>query len=107
METVVKKNDLVEITIEDIGSDGEGIGKYQGYTLFVKDTTVGDRAVVKVIKTGKTYGFARLMELIKPSEYRVEPRCPIASKCGGCQLQHMDYAKQLEYKENKVRNCLT
>ena len=107
METVVKKNDLVEITIEDIGSDGEGIGKYQGYTLFVKDTTVGDRAIVKVIKTGKTYGFARLMELVKPSEYRVEPRCPIASKCGGCQLQHMDYAKQLEYKENKVRNCLT
>ena len=107
METVVKKNDLVEITIEDIGSDGEGIGKYQGYTLFVKDTTVGDRAIVKVIKTGKTYGFARLMELVKPSEYRVEPRCPIASKCGGCQLQHMDYAKQLEYKENKVRHCLT
>ncbi|MBE5968440.1 MAG: 23S rRNA (uracil(1939)-C(5))-methyltransferase RlmD [Lachnospiraceae bacterium] len=107
MKTVVNKNDLVEITIEDIGSDGAGIGKYQGYTLFVKDTAVGDRAVVKVMKTGKSYGFARMVELVKPSKYRVEPRCPIATKCGGCQLQHMDYAKQLEYKENKVRNCLT
>lgn len=107
MEHVVKKNDLVEITIEDIGADGEGIGKYQGYTLFVKDTTVGDRAKVKVMKANKNYGFARLMELVEPSAYRVEPRCPIAAQCGGCQLQHMDYAKQLEYKENKVRNCLT
>jgi len=107
MEQVVKKNDIVEITIEDIGANGEGIGKYQGYTLFVKDTTVGDRAKVKVMKANKNYGFARLMELVEPSAYRVEPRCPIAAQCGGCQLQHMDYAKQLEYKENKVKNCLT
>lgn len=103
----VKKNDFVEITIDDIGSGGEGIGKYEGYTLFVKDTTVGDRALVKVMKAGKTYGFAKLQSLIEPSPYRVEPRCPIASRCGGCQLQHMDYKKQLEYKENTVRNCLT
>jgi len=107
MEQVVNKNDLIEITIEDIGSEGEGIGKYNGYTLFVKDTVIGDRALVGVTKTGKTYGFARLVELKKPSEYRVETKCPIAAKCGGCQLQHYDYAKQLEYKENKVRNCLT
>jgi 23S rRNA (uracil1939-C5)-methyltransferase len=107
MQTAVKKNDVVEIIIEDIGSEGEGIGKYEGYTLFVKDTVMGDRALVKVMKTGKTYGYARLEKLIKPSDFRVEPRCPIATKCGGCQLQHVDYHKQLEYKENKVRNCLT
>lgn len=107
MDTVLKKNDQVEIDIEDIGSEGEGIGKYQGYTLFVKDTAMGDRALVQVTKTGKTYGYARLVKLIKPSDFRVEPRCPIASKCGGCQLQHIDYARQLEYKENKVRSCLT
>lgn len=107
MEAVVKKNDLIEILIEDIGSNGEGIGKYQGYTLFVKDTTVGDRALVKVMKTGKTYGFARLIEIKESSPYRVQPRCPIAAQCGGCQLQHMSYERQLEYKEDKVRNCLT
>jgi 23S rRNA (uracil1939-C5)-methyltransferase len=106
MRTILKKNDQVEITIEDIGSEGEGIGKYEGYTLFVKDTVMGDRALVQVMKTGKTYGYARLVKLIRPSDFRVEPRCPIAAKCGGCQLQHIDYKKQLEYKENKVRSCL-
>lgn len=104
---MVKKNDQLIITIEDIGTNGEGIGKYQGYTLFVNNTTIGDKALVKVMKTGKTYGFARLLELKEPSKYRVKPRCPIADKCGGCQIMHMDYAKQLEYKEDKVKNCLT
>lgn len=103
----LKKNDQVEITIDDISSDGEGIGKYEGYTLFVKDTVMGDTALVQVMKTGKTYGYARLVKLIRPSSFRVDPVCPIAAKCGGCQLQHVDYQKQLEYKENKVRNCLT
>jgi len=107
METQIKKNDLLEVTIEDIGNDGEGIGKYKGYTLFIKDTVVGDRVLVKVIKTMKNYGYGRLMELIQPSSFRVTPRCPIAASCGGCQLQHMTYEKQLEYKGNKVLNCLT
>lgn len=107
LQIAVRKNDLLEITIEDIGNDGQGIGKYNGYTLFVKDTVVGDRVQVKVMKAGKTYGYAKLVEILQPSEYRVTPRCPIADKCGGCQLQHMDYQKQLEYKENKVLNCLT
>ena len=107
MQMLLKKNDQVEITIEDIGSEGEGIGRYEGYTLFVKDTVMGDRALVQVMKTGKTYGYARLVNLVKPSEYRVEPRCKLATRCGGCQIQHVDYQKQLEYKENKVRNCLT
>ena len=106
MQTLLKKNDQVEITIEDIGSEGEGIGKYEGYTLFVKDTVMGDRALVQVTKTGKTYGYARLMKLVKPSDFRVEPRCKVAARCGGCQLQHVDYQKQLEYKHNKVNNCL-
>ena len=107
MELKLKKNDQVEITIEDIGSEGEGIGRYEGYTLFVKDTVMGDRALVQVMKIGKTYGYARLVKLLQASQYRVEPRCPIASRCGGCQLMHVDYAKQLQYKEDKVRNCLT
>jgi 23S rRNA (uracil1939-C5)-methyltransferase len=104
---MIKKNDQVIINIEDIGTSGEGIGKHEGYTLFVNNTTIGDKALVKVMKTGKTYGFARLVEIMEPSVHRVKPRCPIADKCGGCQIMHMDYAKQLEYKEDKVRNCLT
>ncbi len=104
---MIKKNDLVVVMIEDIGSDGEGIGKYEGYTLFIKNAVVGDKVRVKVMKTGKTYGYARVEELLEPSPYRVQPICPIADKCGGCQIMHLDYNKQLEYKENKVRSSLT
>ena len=103
---MVKKNDQIVIEIEDIGTNGEGIGKYKGYTLFVNNTIIGDKALVKVMKAGKSYGYARLVEIIRPSENRVIPRCPIADKCGGCQIMHMDYSKQLVYKEDKVRNCL-
>ena len=103
---MVKKNDQLVVTIEDIGTNGEGIGKHEGYTLFIKDTTIGDKVLVKVMKAGKSYGYARLVSIIEPSPYRVKPRCPIADKCGGCQIMHMDYSKQLEYKEDKVRNCL-
>ncbi len=106
-QQLLKKNDQVEIVIEDIGSEGEGIGKYEGYTLFVKDTVMGDHALVQITKTGKTYGYARLVKLVKASSFRVEPRCPIAARCGGCQIQHVDYQKQLEYKQQKVMNCLT
>jgi 23S rRNA (uracil1939-C5)-methyltransferase len=106
VDNCLRKNDQVEIEIEDIGSEGEGIGKYQGYTLFVKDTVIGDKALVQVTKAGKTYGYARLIKLLRPSKVRVEPRCPIAAKCGGCQLMHIDYARQLQFKEDKVRSCL-
>lgn len=103
---MVKKNDRLIINIEDIGVNGEGIGKCEGYTLFVNNTAIGDKVLVKVMKAGKSYGYARLIEVIEPSVSRITPVCPIADKCGGCQIMHMNYAKQLEYKENKVRSCL-
>ena len=102
----IKKNDEFIIEIKDLGSRGEGIGKYDGYTLFVNNTTVGDRVKVKLMKAKKSYGYARLVEIIEPSPYRVTPRCKIADKCGGCSIQHLKYEKQLEYKQDKVANCL-
>lgn len=101
-----RKNDMVTVTIEDMGQDGEGIGKIAGYTLFVKDTVIGDVAEVKIIKAKKNYGYGRLMNLIKPSPDRVEPLCPHARRCGGCQIQELSYEKQLEFKQNKVLNHL-
>ena len=65
-----QKNDVLTVKIEDMGHDGEGIGKCEGYTLFVKDTVIGDLAEVKVIKAKKNYGYARLMRLIEPSAPR-------------------------------------
>lgn len=103
----LKKNDECIITIEDIGSDGEGIGKLDGYTLFVKNALVGDKVRVRAMKLKKNYGYARLMEIVEPSLDRVKPVCEIADKCGGCSIMHFNYEKQLEYKQNKVINCLT
>ncbi len=100
------KNDCVELTIEDIGVSGEGIGKVDGYTLFVKDTVIGDVVRVKIMKDKKNYGYARLMDIIKPSKDRVEPACPIARQCGGCQIQAMNYNAQLKYKQKLVKDNL-
>ena len=102
----IKKNEIYTMTIEDIGAEGEGIGKVDGFTLFVKDALIGDEIEVKVIKVKKNYGYGRLMRIITPSPYRVEAKCPNARACGGCQIQHLDYAEQLKYKQKKVENLL-
>ncbi len=101
-----KKNDEFIIDIEDLGTDGEGIGKIQGYTLFVKDALTGDKVRVKIMKAKKKYAYAKLLEIIEPSEWRTEPACPVAKQCGGCQLQHCSYEKQLEWKRKKIQDCL-
>lgn len=99
----MEKNDLVTLTIEDMSSEGEGVGKIAGFPLFVKDTVIGDVANVRVTKLKKTYGYGRLMELLTPSpDRRFEPFCPIARQCGGCQLSAMTYEKQLAFKRKKV-----
>ncbi len=102
----MKKNDVVEVDIEDMTADGAGLGKIEGYPLFVKDAVIGDRVRVKAIKTRKNYGYARLMEVLEPSPHRVEAVCPLARQCGGCQLQMMSYDQQLKYKHSKVANNL-
>lgn len=101
-----KKNDVVTVTIEDMGMDGEGIGKVEGFTLFIKDAVIGDVVEAKLMKVKKNYGYARLMQLITPSPYRVEPKCPVYRQCGGCQIQSLDYQEQLKFKERKVRGNL-
>ena len=102
----MQKNEIAVIEIEDMGAGGEGIGKADGYTLFVKDAVIGDVVEVKVMKAKKHYGYARLMKIVKPSEQRVAARCPEARRCGGCQIQEMDYQAQLAFKNRKVRNHL-
>lgn len=102
----MKKNEIVEITIEDIGVNGEGIGKIDGYALFVKDAVIGDRIEAKITKAKKNYAYARLMKILEPSPDRVEAKCPVARQCGGCQIQELSYEKQLKFKEKKVRGNL-
>ena len=98
----IKKNDCFIVEIEDMSEDGSGIGKQEGYAWFIKDTVIGDVVEAKAMKTKKSYGFARLMKVIRPSEKRIEPTCPVSRQCGGCQLQAMSYEEQLKFKERKV-----
>lgn len=102
----LKKNDLINLTIEDMSAEGEGIGKVDGFAFFVKDAIIGDVIVARVTKLKKTYGYARLEKIVSPSEHRVEAPCAFHKQCGGCQIQAMDYAEQLVFKQNKVFNNL-
>lgn len=101
-----RKNDMVTLDIVDCGTNGEGIGKADGFTVFVKDAVIGDRVTAKIMKAKKNYGYGRLMEILTPSPDRAEPVCPSARQCGGCQLQALSYEKQLEFKADKVRGHL-
>ena len=103
---VFQKNDIVTVTIEDIGNDGEGIGRADGYTLFVKDAVIGDTVEARITKCKKNYGYARVEKVAAPSPFRVEPRCAYYRQCGGCQLQAMRYDRQLLHKQQKVRDSL-
>ena len=102
----MKKNDILTLTITDQSATGEGIGKSEGFPFFVKDAIIGDTIKAGITKWKKTYGYARLISIVEPSPFRVEPRCAHARRCGGCQIQAMDYARQLKYKEDAVANAL-
>lgn len=134
VQTRFRKNDIVTAYISDIGNDGAGIAKITdqamrsvrrdgnnlkkpgnvksdvrtggSYVLFVKDAVIGDTVEAKIVKPGKSYAFARTEKVLKKSPSRVEPACPIARQCGGCQLQALRYRRQLSYKQNKVRQDL-
>ncbi len=101
-----EKNSIVTVKIEDIGMEGEGIGKVDGYTLFVKDAVVGDLVEAKVLKAKKNYAYARLERVLEKSPHRVEPRCAFHRQCGGCQIQAVSYERQLQFKQDKVKNNL-
>ena len=103
----LKKNQEITLKIDDLGNNGEGIGHVDGYALFVKNALPGETIRARIMKCGKSYGYARVMEVLEDSgSGRVEPRCPAAERCGGCTIQHLTYERQLAYKEKKVRDCL-
>ncbi|MBQ0042095.1 MAG: 23S rRNA (uracil(1939)-C(5))-methyltransferase RlmD [Lachnospiraceae bacterium] len=103
---IYKKNDLTTVSITDLGNDGEGIGRVDGYTLFVKDALIGDTVEARILKPKKSYAYAKTERIISPSEHRVVPPCPVSRQCGGCQLQSLSYERELRFKEDKVRNNL-
>ncbi|WP_059104509.1 23S rRNA (uracil(1939)-C(5))-methyltransferase RlmD [Shouchella shacheensis] len=106
-EAPVQKNETVTVTIEDLSHDGSGVAKVSGYALFIPKTIPGEKATVKVVKTKKGYGFARLIKIETESDDRVDPPCPLFQRCGGCQIQHIDYPAQLRYKQKQVKDVIT
>lgn len=106
MRISMKKNDIFDLEITDMGVDGEGIGHFDGMTFFVKDALIGDVIRARAMKLKKNYGYARVEEVLTPSAFRVKPECPHHRRCGGCQIQALSYDKQLEFKQEKVRGNL-
>ncbi len=102
----VEKNKDYLMKITDIGNEGEGIGKIDGFTVFVKDALPDEKIKVRITKVNKSFAFGRLMEIIEPSEHRIEPKCPVYKRCGGCSLQHLSYDEQLKFKTKKVKDVL-
>lgn len=98
----VTKNDELLLDIIGLTHEGEGVGRVEGYTLFVQGALPGERVRAKVLKTKKQYGYAKMLELVQASVSRIAPPCPIYDQCGGCQLQHMDYVAQLAWKRQLV-----
>ena len=91
-----KKNDLVVLEITDLTEEAQGVGKCDGLVFFVKGSVMGDVVEAKILKVKKNYAYAKVEKLLEASPYRITPLCPVAGKCGGCQLQHLSYEKEIE-----------
>ena len=105
-DIIVQKNKCYTMTIEDLGSQGEGIGKIDGFAVFVEGALPQEEIEVLIVKVNKSFAYGKLQKILKPSPKRVLPLCDVASKCGGCQLQHFSYDGQLQYKTRKVEMAL-
>ena len=105
-EHSLQKNDLITLEITDLTEECQGVGKKDGLIFFVKDSVMGDVVEARILKVKKNYAYAKVEELLKPSPYRIAPLCPVAGKCGGCQLQHLSYEKELAWKEDRIAQSL-
>ena len=98
--------DILELKIEKLNSEGDGIARIDGFVLFVKNSCPEDVLKCKITKLNKSYGFAQIEEIINPSSYRTEPKCKLHKLCGACNLQHINYEAQLKFKREIVEDTL-
>ncbi len=106
MDTQIKKGDILELEIEKMAIGGFGIARVNRYVIFVKGAAAGDLVKARVYKKKKDYSEAKVVEILRPSEDRVEPRCIYYGYCGGCQWQHIKYEAQLRYKHSLVEEAI-
>ena len=105
-EQSFQKNDLIMLEITDLTEEGQGVGKKDGLVFFVKDSVMGDKVEARILKVKKNYAYAKVENLLEASPHRIAPLCPVAGKCGGCQLQHLSYEKELAWKEDRIAQSL-
>ena len=104
--SIVNKNEKYVVDIIDYGIDGEGIAKIDGFTIFVQNAMRGEKCEILILKVLKTHAFAKIVNIIEKSKYRVEPDCKTYKTCGGCSLRHIDYRETLVIKREKVQNLV-
>ncbi len=105
---MLSKNKEYVVDIVDIGQGGVGIGKYEGFTVFVEGGLIQDKVKVRISKSKKNYAVGDIVEILEKSPFRVDRICSDDLKdCGGCQIQELDYNKQLELKTNEVKQVIS
>ena len=103
----VIKNQNYIIDITGQSHEGLGVGRIDNFTVFVKNAIAGERLKIKIVKVLKNYSYGKILEILKASTYRIEPKCAIANRCGGCQLQHISYEGQLKFKTQIVEDAIS
>ena len=99
----MKKNEVLKVKIEDYTEEGFGVARADGYVLFIPNTVAGEEAEVLVVKAGKRFGYAKVLNLLTRSPHRVESDCPLGHRCGGCAFWHLSYEEELRLKASRCR----
>ncbi|OGL15829.1 MAG: 23S rRNA (uracil-5-)-methyltransferase RumA [Candidatus Rokubacteria bacterium RIFCSPLOWO2_12_FULL_69_21] len=102
-----RRGDILSLTVDDLAFGGEGVGRADGYVVFVRGGLPGDRLRVRLTEARSRFGRGVIEAVEAPSPDRVEAPCPYFGRCGGCRLQHLDYPAQLRFKAKQVADCLT
>ena len=103
----VRRGQVYEIRIERLGTSGEGVGRYENFTVFIPQALPNERVLTVIEEVKKTYARGRIQKILQESPARVTPLCEIYDECGGCQLQHLSYEEQLHAKRAQVVDALT
>ncbi len=102
----IEKNKEYVVDIIDNGFQGEGIAKIDGLTIFIPNAIKGEKIKILIVKVLSSHAFGKIIEIIKPSKYRVESDCPTYKRCGGCSLRHVEYKETLKMKQNAVQSLV-
>lgn len=102
---MLKKNDEIELYIEDFTSEGSGVGHFEGIAVFVSGAAAGDKALVHIIKVKSTYAIGKCVKILKPSKTRIAPDCEYAGSCGGCAFRHISYEAETAMKKKRVEDA--